>query len=308
MATRVVVLGATGFLGSHLVQRLMAEGHEVVSVGRRDAPHPGAIQVQADLFQPEALHGLLDGAYACMHLATDLVPSSAELAGFAGLERNLALANRVADACVRSAVRTLVFASSGGTVYGADVPAAHEDDPCRPIGLYGVQKLANEALLRSRLRGSVCKLRVLRIGNPYGSGQERQRAHGVIGHMLDALIHGRPFKVWGDGTQVRDYVTIRDVEGAFLKAMEYSGPDDVFNVGSGCGTSTNELIGICQEVAQRQLEVSYGTHPAHDVDRIFLNIDRAGRELGWRPSESLLEGITRYYLELSEIMKDEQHA
>ena len=299
MTVRVVILGGTGFLGSHLGSRLVKEGFEVCSVGRRTGV-AGARHVVGDLFAMGDLDALFREVDVCVHLATDVVPSTAEREGYAGLERNLALASRVADACARADVRKLIFASSGGTVYGQDVLNAREDNQCRPIGLYGVQKVAVEALLRSRLRSTSCSLVNLRIGNPYGAGQERQRAHGVVGHLLRALILDSPFTVWGDGTQVRDYVGVQDVVEAFLRAMSYSGEEDVFNVGSGVGTSTNQLIELCQSAAGKRLAITYGAHPAYDVDRVYLNIDRAGSALGWIPNVVLQDGIRNYYQDLLE--------
>lgn len=298
MARRIVVLGATGFLGAHVARRLQDDGHDVLPVGRRPAVPAIAKHVALDLFQADSLDQVMEGADACVHLATDLVPSSAELAGHAGVQRNLALGFKVAEACVRAGVRNLLFASSGGTVYGQDAPGASERDACRPIGLYGVQKLANEAVLRSVVRGSACQLGILRIGNPYGPGQEQQKAHGIIGHLLDALIHGRQFTVWGDGSQVRDYVWIGDVEEAFVKALDYSGAHDVFNIGSGIGVSTSELIRVCQEVASGRIDVSHDPHRPYDVDRVFLDIALASAELRWQPRTALRDGISRYYNDL----------
>ncbi|WJI16258.1 NAD-dependent epimerase/dehydratase family protein [Pseudoxanthomonas winnipegensis] len=302
MTSRVVILGGTGFLGSHLSKRLHAEGFDVVSVGRRTVGQRDA-HLCLDVFEIEDLAPLLSEADFCVHLVTDTVPSSAEKHGYGGVERNLNFAFRLADACIKAGVRKLLFSSSGGTVYGQDVPDAREDGPCAPIGLYGMQKLAVETALRSRLRRSSCKLVNLRIANPYGAGQERQRAHGLVGHLLAALIKSTPFTVWGDGTQVRDYVHVDDVIEAFFAAMSYAGDEDVFNVGSGAGTSTNEMIRICEGIVGNELSVTHGAHPAYDVDRIYLNIDKSRRHLGWTPKIAMREGIERYYYDLTETVK-----
>lgn len=299
MSPRVVVLGGTGFLGSHLCARLRTEGFDVLSVGSR-TPVAESAHVAVDIFQQDDLSALLRDADVCIHLATDTVPSNAERNGYGGIERNLGLAFRVAEACAQLDVRKLIFASSGGTVYGKDVLAAREDAPCAPIGLYGVQKLAIEALLRSRLRHTACKLVSLRLGNPYGAGQERQRAHGLVGHLLNALIRDSPFTVWGDGTQVRDYVHVQDVVDAFLRAMAYSGDEDIFNIASGVGTSTNEMISICQGIAGKTLGLTYGAHPTYDVDRVSLNIEKANRHLCWAPQVALKDGIRNYHQDLME--------
>lgn len=297
---KVVILGGTGFLGSHLATRLASSGHDVSAIGRRSVSSPTYEVASFDLFATTEISPFLRDADVCIHLANDLVPSTAERAGYMGLSRNLELANRIADSCGKCGVSKLVFASSGGTLYGRDTLAATEETPCRPIGLYGVQKLAVEALLRANLRGSACSFLSLRIGNPYGPGQERQRAHGVIGHLLGALISGGTFTVWGDGTQVRDYVYIEDVMDAFEAALNYSGDEDAINIGSGVGTATSQLIEICESITGKNLRVAYSEHPFYDVDRISLDVTKARTSLGWRPRTELTDGVRFYFQAISE--------
>jgi len=298
---KIVVTGGSGFLGSHIANRLAAEsGHEVTVVSRGYRPLPHHRHVVRDLYSATDLRPVLEGADACIHLASDLVPATAEKAGAAGLVRNLELADRVAGACIDSGVSRLLFASSGGTVYGRDVEAATESMPCRPIGLYGAQKVAIEALLRARLASARCRATILRIANPYGAGQEAQPAHGVIGRMLRCLVNGDPFTVWGDGTQIRDYIWVGDVAEAVVAALAYEGRQDVFNVGSGMGVSMAELIGLCEQVTGGRLARSYAPHPGYDVDRISLDISLAAAELDWRPRVPLMQGLRNYYSQIKE--------
>lgn len=297
---KIVVLGGGGFLGSHAVARLRADGHEAISVVRRAR---GADNERVcDLFDEDApLPELLAGADACLHLAGDLVPGSAETAGWPGYLRNLQLANRLADACIATGVRRLVFASSGGTVYGADALGAQEDMACRPIGLYGAQKLAIESLLRARLARTECRLVVLRIGNPFGMGQESQRAHGVVGRIFTCMLDGDAFTVWGDGTQVRDYVHVSDVTEALLRTLVYDGTLDLFNIGSGEGVSTDALVRLCAGVSGVGLQYACRPKAAYEVDRISLDITAAAHHLGWRPSLTLQQGLATYFKQLVEM-------
>lgn len=299
MTATVTVLGGTGFLGTHLCSRLHRDGFRVRSVGRRKQQQEAEF-FACDLYCEEIIAPVISGTDICFHLANDVVPSTAEREGYGGLQRNLEMAFRIAEACKAEGVRKLIFASSGGTVYGHDVVSATELHPCTPIGLYGVQKLSVEALLRARLRGSACQLVNLRIGNPYGLGQEGQKAHGVLGHLIKALLTDVPFTVWGDGSQARDYVHIEDVVDAFVRAMSYAGAEDVFNIGSGVATTTNELIQACQEVSGKILNLTYGAHPTYDVDRISLDIQKANADLWWSPKIALRDGIRSYYEVLKE--------
>lgn len=297
---RIVVLGGGGFLGSHTVACLRAEGHEVMSVVRR--PRGDAHERVCDLFDMEAsLESLLAGADACLHLAGDLVPGSAETLGWPGYLRNVQLASRLADACCAVGVRRLVFASSGGTVYGADILGAREDMACRPVGLYGAQKLAIETLLRVRLARTDCRLIVLRIGNPFGPGQESQRAHGVIGRIFSCMSNSDEFTVWGDGTQIRDYVHVSDVAHAFARTLAYDGSIDLFNIGSGEGVNIDQLVQLCSAVSGVVLQYVYQPKAEYEVERISLDIGLAASELGWRPSMTLQQGLAQYYKQLVEI-------
>jgi len=298
---KIVVLGGTGFLGSHIANRLAREPeNEIIVVGRQRRSPPGCREISLDVYSDAPLAWVLEGADACIHLVSDAVPATAEHAGVDGLARNLALAERVARACVENGVGRLLFSSSGGTVYGRDVMLASESSPCRPIGLYGVQKAAVEALLRAKLQQSPCRLMILRISNPYGTGQESQKAHGVIGRILHCLSTGESFTVWGDGSQVRDYIFVSDVAEAVVSALAYQGSDDVFNIGSGVGVSMSQLIALCEHVAGTSLRRSYGPHPRYDVDRISLDVRSAAKELGWRPTTELINGLHTYFSQILE--------
>lgn len=300
----VIVLGGRGFIGNHVVARLRAVGHEVSTVGRTTGDAGGAGEVEhitCDLFDAEApLCELLSKHDACIHLVGDLVPGSAEKAGWDGYVRNLLLAERLASACIAAGIGHLVFASSGGTVYGRDVLGATEDMACRPIGLYGAQKLAIESLLRARLLRSRTRLVLMRVCNPYGMGQESQRAHGVIGRILNGMRNGSSFTIWGDGTQVRDYVHVRDVADAFAKAIDYAGESDTFNIGSGRGITMDELLASCADVTGVTLSCSNRPKAEYEVDRISLDISLASQYLHWRPEASLGAGLYSYYQELLE--------
>lgn len=295
---KVVVLGANGFIGHHVCLDLATAGHAVTRIGRREQ-NPGDTTV--DLFdEATPLSDIFEGADACIHLACDIVPSSAEAAGWHGFERNVKLAGRVADACSHAGIGILVFASSGGTVYGNVLCGAHEGQACVPIGMYGAQKVAAEALLRARLSGSKTRLVLLRLSNPFGPGQEARRVHGVIGRIFYSILTGEPFTIWGDGSQVRDYVPVSDVARAFTLALDRSTKSDVFNIGSGVGLNMIELIELCSKISGVPLRYSFRPKSSYEVDRIFLDIGSASRDLGWSPEISLNDGLSNYFNYLKE--------
>jgi len=196
------------------------------------------------------------------------------------------------ESCVEAGVRKVVFASSGGTVYGQPqtMPIA-EDHPTIPITSYGIVKLAVEKYLGlfDYLHG--LDYTVLRISNPYGPYQNPGGQQGAVPVFLYRLRTGQPVTIWGDGSVVRDYLYISDLVEALKLAAETDTKKKVFNVGSGLGTTLNELVAIIAEVTGERPEVEYVAGRALDVPANVLDVARVREELGWSATVGLAEGI-----------------
>lgn len=292
-APRHVILGGGGFIGRHVAQALLRRGDRVLLAHRAapSAPLPDldpalASFVAFDLATVDWSGVLRDGDVV-HHYAWSTVPGSANENPLADLDVNLRGTLRLLEALRRRHGTRLVFASSGGTVYGRLLRTpVDEDHPLDPLTAYGVSKVAAEKYLgffRS-IHGLDC--RVARISNPYGVGQDPRRKQGAASIFLQRALACEPIEVWGDGSVVRDYIHITDVAAGLVAladaAPEALGPSPVFNLGSGEGVSINVLLRLVEERLGRPLDVRYLPGRAFDVPVSVLDVGRAHRVLGWR--------------------------
>ncbi|MEE9234552.1 MAG: NAD-dependent epimerase/dehydratase family protein [Candidatus Acidoferrales bacterium] len=296
---RCLVLGGAGFLGSHLVELLVAEGYAVRvfdQPGRATHHLPPVLQqvevVEGDFRQSGELGKAVEGCETAIHLVGTTVPSSSNRDPVFDLETNLVGTVRLLEACVQKKVKRVVFSSSGGTVYGeAQGLPMGESHPTEPRSSYGITKLACEKYLAlfERLHG--LDYTVLRIGNAYGPRGPVEGEQGVVGAFLARLKRGEPIPLWGDGSVVRDYVYVGDVARGFRAALGQQSSFRVFNISTGVGTSLRELIKKMEEVTGRRARIdSQAARPA-DIPVNVLDPRRAGQHLGWKATVSLEEGL-----------------
>lgn len=289
----VAVAGAGGFIGTNLVRGLTAKGYRVHALSRSWATTPqGLARVHSgDIGAVGALETLIEGCQALVYLPHGSLPGTDLQTGANDMLAGLELATRVAELCVQREIR-LIYASSGGTVYGADaqVPTP-EGAACNPITMYGAGKLAIENVLRVYARQGGLNLKILRISNPYGPWQSGRKGQGVIGTWLKHALAGNVIEVWGDGSIVRDYIYIDDVVVAVHAVLGDSGSERVFNIGSGVGTSLCNILDLIK--ALHPVEVVRRAARQVDVPVSVLDISAARRHLGWQPTVSISEGLAR---------------
>lgn len=297
---RVVIVGGAGFLGCAVAARLVREGCVVQVL---DTPERLAHCAQAlspidtgafDFATDTGAAQRLEGADALIHLGCTTNPAQSMRDMAHDAETNIAPSLKLFGGAVGAGVRRVVFASSGGTVYGAPrrLPVA-ETDPTMPLSAYGVSKLAIEGYLGlfEQIEGVS-----LRVSNPYGSFQLRGTAIGMIASCVRSVIEGKPIQVWGDGTIVRDYIAIEDVAEAFTRAVLTPGSlSGRFNVGSGVGSSINAIIDLVFAAAGRQVAVEYLPGRTYDVPAIVLDSRLFADQTGWTPGISLQAGIDRLW-------------
>ena len=289
---RAIVTGGAGFIGSHLVDALVARGDEVtvldnLSTGRRENVNEGARLVEADL--AAAAEAFAEARpEICFHLAAQVdVRVSVERPDF-DAEVNLLGTIHVLEAA-RGHGAQVVFASSGGAIYGECDGPADEDAPLLPLAPYGASKLAGEEYLETYNRLYETGHVALRYGNVYGPRQDPHGEAGVVAMFLGRLALGEPLRIFGDGRQTRDYVYVGDVVAATLAAPGHAG---VFNVGTGTETSVLDLAEACQRAAGISVEIGHALARAGELQRSVVNPGRAQRELGFRAGTSLEDGLT----------------
>ncbi len=290
---RVVVTGGAGFIGSHVVDALLARGDEVVVVdslvtGKRENVSAGADLREQDIREP--LEALFDEVRpeAVFHLAAQANVRVSVEAPADDAEVNVVGSIRVLEAARRYAAQ-VVFSSTGGAIYGECEGPARESSPLHPVSPYGVAKLAGEEYLASynRLYGSHHVS--LRYGNVYGPRQDPHGEAGAVAIFLGALAAGETPRIFGDGLQTRDYVYVGDVARATVAALDLEG--GVFNVGTGRETSVLELYDLCRRVAGSTQQASNAPARLGELQRSVLDPALAASELGWQAMVELEDGL-----------------
>jgi UDP-glucose 4-epimerase len=292
---RAIVTGGAGFIGSHVVDALLARGDEVhvldsLATGRRENVSPQAHLHVADIRDdPRALFEQVR-PHACLHLAAqaDVRVSVEQPAEDATV--NVVGTIRVLEAA-RATDTHVVFSSTGGAIYGeCDGPAA-EDHALEPLAPYGTAKLAAEEYLRTwnRLHGTGHV--TLRFANVFGPRQEENLEAGVVAIFMRQLSRGEQPRIYGDGHQTRDFVYVGDVARACLAALAHRG--GTFNVGTGGETSVVGLYERVRAVAGAETAAEHAPDRPGEIRRSVVDPAAAGRELGWRAETSLDEGLNR---------------
>jgi nucleoside-diphosphate-sugar epimerase len=300
-----VVTGAAGFIGSHLVERLVSDGHPVRAIDcltpyydvRRKRENldaidvlPGCTVLEADLRTCD-LSELLEGVDAVFHQAGQPgVRASWDHFG-SYVEHNVIATQRLLEAVRGSGVRRFVFASSS-SVYG-DAPTypTSEDDPPAPVSPYGVTKLAAEHLCGVYARNWGVPTVSLRYFTVFGP---RQRPDMAMHRLIEAALSEQPFPMFGDGTQVRDFTFVGDVvEANVLAGSSAVPPGTVLNVAGGTASTLLEVLRIVEELTGHAVTLDRRPMERGDVRRTGGSIERTNALLGWRPTVSLREGLAR---------------
>ena len=298
---RAVVTGGAGFIGSHVVDALLARGDEVhvlddLSSGSREQVPAGARLHEGDIRRDA--ERVFDEARpeVAFHLAAQKdVRSSVERPEH-DADVNIVGTLQVLEAA-RSHRTKVVFSSTGGAIYGECNGPAAEDHPREPLSPYGVSKLAGEEYLAAWNRLYGAGHVSLRLGNVYGPRQDPHGEAGVVAIFMSLLREGDTPKIYGDGTQTRDYVYIADVVSATLAAADQDG--GVFNVGTSTETSVLDLYERVQQAAGVQRPPEFAPPRPGELQRSVLDVSRAKRGLGWNPEHSLDEGLAETWAFIS---------
>jgi UDP-glucose 4-epimerase len=290
---RAAVTGGAGFIGSHLVDALVARGDEVhvvdsLATGRRENLSAGATLHERDIREPLADLFETIEPERVYHLAAQADVGTSVEKPELDAEVNVLGTLRVLEAARRHDA-PVVFSSTGGAIYGECAEPADESAERQPLSPYGTSKLAGEEYLATwnRLHGT--RHVALRFANVYGPRQLAKLEGGVVAIFMDRLRAGEVGTVFGDGEQERDFVYVGDVVAAILAAG--AGEPGTYNVGTGIATSVNELWRLCAQAAGSDGEPEYGDARQGELRRSVLDASRAERELGWRAATSLDEGL-----------------
>lgn len=294
-----MVTGGAGFIGSHLVDALLARGDEVhvvdnLATGSRENLASGVELHELDIRDEGlALLGERVRPEVVFHLAAQAdVGTSVERPVF-DADVNVLATVRVLETA-RAARARMVFTSSGGAIYGECGRPAREDDDPQPLSPYGASKLAGEQYIATWNRLYGASHVVCRLANVYGPRQLARLEGGVIAIFLDRLRDGEETVIFGDGEQTRDFVYVGDVVAALVAASKASA-GGVFNIGTGVGTPVRELHQLCADVAGVEQEPRFAAERPGDLRHSVIDPSRAASDLGWRPGTTLAAGLSSTY-------------
>jgi UDP-glucose 4-epimerase len=296
---RILVLGGSGFLGSHIVDKFLAEKHDVTVYDlypERYRRSPAGIKFfTGDFGNVGALDELISTGFdAVIHCVSTTTPKSSNESPEFDIQSNVIGTLNLLDICTRRKIGKLVFLSSGGTIYGdiGDLPMVDETHAVKPICSYGVSKLTIEHYLHvyRHLRG--LDYVVLRLSNPYGERQSPLRALGALTVFLHRTLKHQTVEIWGDGSVTRDFIYVGDVANAvyLATANPISG---IFNVGTGTGLSLRDILSHITRAVGVEPTVSWLASRSFDVPRIVLDASKIKKATNWSCVTSLQDGVVR---------------
>jgi UDP-glucose 4-epimerase len=292
---KVLVIGGCGFIGSHVVDRLLQHDHAVRVFDRQAErfrpPLAGVDYRYGDFADSMAVAESLTGMDAVFHLASTTVPGTANLDSKIDVQENLIGTIKLLESMKSLGPSRILFLSSGGTVYGVpDLIPTPETHALRPINSYGIIKAAIEHYLDMYRRTGSLSPVIIRASNPYGPRQAHYGVQGVISSFLRRILMGEPIEIWGDGTVVRDYLEVSDLADLCVRAgtSHREGP---YNAGSGHGRSINEIVEAVRDVTSVEFKIVYKPARLIDIPRSVLDNSHAKTDFGWKCSTELATGL-----------------
>jgi len=303
MAEKCVLLGGGGFIGSHLAEELINAGFEVRIFDIKNFSKKNIESfmdrievVEGDFSNPIDIATALNGVDYVYHLISTTIPSNSVLNPSYDVESNIIPAIQLLQHCVKIKIKKIIFISSGGTVYGVPetvpIPEAH---PSNPISSYGITKRTIESYFNLYNKLWALNTCVFRLSNPYGERQNPKSAQGAVPVFSYKSIHDETIEIWGDGNVVRDYIYINDVTKILVKALTTDTPELIYNLGSGSGTSLNEILEIIRKYFNPNLKVQYLDSRNFDVPSNILDISLVKERFNWQPSVNINDGVIILY-------------
>lgn len=297
---RIAVTGGAGFIGSHLTDRLLELGHQVLvidnlSTGKRENLNPYASFAQLDVLQTDDITSLLESFLpdTVYHLAAQTSVSISMKDPLKDAAINVMGTINMLTACVHVGVRKFVFASSAA-VYGMPVSLPiSEEHALEPLSPYGLSKKTCELYIRLTCTQHNLSHSILRYANVYGPRQDSNGEAGVISIFTDRQLNGRGVSVFGNGHQTRDFIYVKDLVAANIAAMELD-ENVTLNIGTGIQTAISEVI-RCLEHTSFPMTVEYAEKRLGDLEHSTLNNSKAVQQLKWSPRYTFLDGMSEYW-------------
>jgi UDP-glucose 4-epimerase len=297
---KILVTGGAGFIGSHVVDAYLANGHQVVvvddlSTGRLSNLNPAAKFYQADIRSPEIAEIFEnERPDAINHHAAQMDVRRSVAEPLFDADVNVLGSINLLEQARKNNLHRFIYISTGGAVYGEpEYLPCDEDHPVNPICPYGASKHTVEHYLYMYREMYGLEYVVLRYPNVYGPRQDPNGEAGVVAIFAGQMLAGEQVVINGDGDQERDFVYVEDCARANLLALMTENTNTVYNLGFGRGTTVNEIFSTMKPITGYQLPAVHGPAKLGETRRIFLDASRAGRALGWKPTVDLEAGLQR---------------
>jgi len=293
---KIVILGATGFLGGLVTSRLAQEGHKIVCLVRNPEPRDAQTNVEyilATLDDTQAVADHVRDADYLLHFAWDTTPGTSKAQPALEAINNLLPTFRLIEQLHSMSGTQLIFVSSSGAIYDeTGASSFSESSPLNPKSYYGAGKLAVEMFLRAYSAQTTHPVVLVRPSNVYGPGQQTKRQFAIVPTLMRAISDGATFSVWGDGAATRDYLYAEDFTEFFvlLTERQWEGVN-TFNLASQKSCSINDLCNLLQKVSGKRLSLEYLPERGVDLHDVAIDCSRANTELGWQATTELEEGL-----------------
>lgn len=299
---RVLVIGGGGFIGRNTAEHLLRAEHDVrIYTKTKDVAPLDCRYYCRDLMTDARIEELLEGVQAVLYFVTASTPLTSMQNPSLVYQMDIPMLTKVLDACVQKNVRRVVFASSGGTIYGESSQVNTEESETWPLCHYAVGKLTCEKLLQLYNNLYGMENISLRISNPYGLGQDPNTGVGAITVFVNQILQGKTLTIFGDGSAMRDFVHVNYVVQAFEKALTWEfdrGVLPVFNIGSGKALTLRQVIALISRAIDRPVNITCQPRRLFDVQHNALSIEKAVRVLQYAPPACLEDEIIDYAIML----------
>jgi len=294
---KILVTGGAGFIGSHITDGFISQGHEVVVIDNLETGNPQNINPSSKFYlidiraeEVEKIFDIEKFDVICHHAAQMDVRRSVKDPLF-DADVNIKGTLNLLQNAVRFGIKRFMFASTGGAIYGdQETFPCDETHPTRPVSPYGITKLSAEKYLFFYAKEYDIKYTIFRYANVYGPRQNPHGEAGVVAIFTEKLLKGEKPVINGDGLQTRDYVFVKDVVKANMAGLNIKG-NDIFNIGTGIETDVNTLFDMINRTTGANAEEKHGPAKPGEQQRSVISFEKAKRVLGWEPSRTLEQGI-----------------
>ena len=301
---KCLILGGGGFIGSYLVEGLLNKNYDIRIFEYKGFDRINILHltdkieiIEGDFSNIEDLKIAILDVNFIYHLISTTNPITSMNNILYDINSNLLSTINLLDLCVDNKnIKEFIFLSSGGTVYGIpDTIPIKESHPTNPICSYGIVKNAIEkyCMLYKRKYNLNCK--IFRLSNPYGERQNPYNNQGAISIFLNKAMLNNKIVIWGDGNIIRDYIYVKDCIDILVAAIEINTNETIYNIGSGIGTSINQILEIIKKIVNIELNIEYKNSRDFDVPTNILDINLLKNDFKWEPKISLKDGINNQY-------------